>query len=152
MNRRHFLFTSTAVLASAVSTARAAKPPALPELIVYKSPTCGCCGQWVEHLQRAGFTAKVVDTEDMAAVKRRFGVPEDAASCHTAVVAGYFVEGHVPAADIKRLLAERPAGQGIAAPGMPMGSPGMEMGDHRQPYDVLLISRTRTSRVFAHHP
>src|SRR5215468_10835719 len=107
-------------------------------ITVHKDPTCRCCSGWVQHLQNAGFVTKVLDTSDIDAVKKRLGVPDDLAACHTAEVAGYIIEGHVPAAALKRFLAERPKARGLAVPGMPMGSPGME-GGTPQRYDVVLF-------------
>lgn len=98
------------------------------KMIVHKSPTCGCCGGWAKHMREAGFVVEEINEPDMTAVKARLGVPEKLASCHTAELDGYVVEGHVPAQAIAQLLKERPAAKGLAAPGMPMGSPGMEMG------------------------
>lgn len=121
------------------------------ELTVHKSPYCGCCAKWIEHVQRHGFTVKVIDTEDLAAVKRRLGVPDTMASCHTSVVGGYFVEGHVPAADIKRLLAQKPKAAGIAVPGMPLGAPGMELDGQTQPYATMLVAKDRRTSIFARH-
>lgn len=119
---------------------------------VYKSPTCGCCGDWVEHLRAAGFEVKVENVQDMVAVKRRLGVPDPMASCHTAVVDGYVVEGHVPAEDLRRFLVEAPDLAGIAVPGMPVGSPGMEVeGQPAQPYDVLAFDAQGRTKVFAEH-
>jgi hypothetical protein len=117
---------------------------------VAKSPYCGCCNQWIEHLRRAGFQIRVVDAEDVTPIARQLGVPDNLRSCHTAVVEGYVIEGHVPAADIRRLLAQRPAGTGLAVPGMPIGSPGMEQGNRRQPYNVILFEGNRRT-VFARH-
>lgn len=117
---------------------------------VYRDPTCGCCGAWIQYLRSNGYTVTSHEDQPMAAVKTRFGVPADAASCHTALVDGYVIEGHVPVQDIRRLLAERPDARGLAAPGMPRGSPGMEMGTPVR-YDVLLIGRDGTTRVFASH-
>jgi hypothetical protein len=108
-------------------------------ITVYKDPTCGCCSGWVQHLQNAGFAAKVLDTRDIDAVKRRLGVPDDLAACHTAEVAGHVVEGHVPAAALKRFLAEKPNATGLAVPGMPIDSPGME-GGRPEKYDVVLFT------------
>ncbi|MEN5119026.1 DUF411 domain-containing protein [Luteimonas sp. TWI662] len=120
---------------------------------VHKTATCGCCGKWVEHMQRDGFEVETLDVENLAAVKTRLGVPDAMASCHTAEIDGYFIEGHVPAADVRRLLAERPDARGIAVPGMPMGSPGMEMPDGRsQAYTVELVAADGTHRPFAEHP
>ena len=120
-------------------------------LTVYKSASCGCCAKWVEHVQKHGLSAKVVNVDDIMAVKAKAGIPEKLASCHTSMVNGYVVEGHVPAADIKKLLAAKPKAIGIAVPGMPMGSPGMEHGDHRQPYKTLLIKADGTTSTFAQH-
>lgn len=121
---------------------------------VYKSPTCGCCKAWVEHVRAAGFQAEVFDIseEELQQRKTRLGVGPRLASCHTALVNGYVVEGHVPAADITRLLKEKPAIAGIAAPGMPIGSPGMEVpGRRADKYDVLSFTKTGTTKVFASH-
>jgi hypothetical protein len=105
-----------------------------------KDPTCGCCSGWVQHLQNAGFATKVLDTRDIDAVKKRLGVPDDLAACHTAEVAGYVIEGHVPAAALSRFLAEKPNATGLAVPGMPIGSPGME-GGRPEKYDVVLFGQ-----------
>lgn len=121
--------------------------PAADEVVVYKSPTCGCCSKWVDHLRAAGFQTTTRDG-DVDAVKDRLGVPANLRSCHTGVVAGYVVEGHVPADVVKRLLRERPAGVGIAVPGMPLGSPGME-ASRSERYDILLFQRNGSSRVYA---
>jgi hypothetical protein len=109
-----------------------------PLITVHKDPSCGCCSGWVEHLQKAGFVTKVLESRDLDAVKSRLGVPDDLAACHTAEVAGYVIEGHVPAAALRRLLAEKPSAAGLAVPGMPIGSPGME-GGTPQLYDVVLF-------------
>ena len=108
-------------------------------ITVHKDPTCGCCSGWVQHLQNVGFVTKVLDTSDIDAVKRRLGVPDDLAACHTAEVAGFIIEGHVPAAALKRFLAEKPEATGLAVPGMPVGSPGME-GGRPEKYDVVLFT------------
>lgn len=124
----------------------------LPTVLVHKSPTCGCCGAWVEHMQRAGFTVQVDEREDLEPIRKQLGVPYAKGSCHTAEVDGYVVEGHVPADDVKRLLKERPEAKGLVLPGMPLGSPGMESPDGRvQPYTVELIEMNGTTRPFAHH-
>ena len=137
------------VLAAASTTAIAA---ALPVVAVYKTPWCGCCKLWVEHLRKAGFKVEVHDVEDLDAEKDRMGVPADKRSCHTARVAGYYVEGHVPAADIKRLLKDKPKAEGLVLPGMPIGSPGMEMPDGRtQPFAVELVDAKGGTTVFARH-
>ena len=125
---------------------------ALPEMIVHKSPTCGCCTSWVEHIQKAGFPVQVVEMEDVTPVKHRVGVPPGRGSCHTAIVAGYFVEGHVPAQDVVRLLRERPQARGLALPGMPAGSPGMELpSGYVQPYTVQLVARDGSTTAFSRH-
>jgi hypothetical protein len=130
-----------AVMAGLAATAfaPAALAPEPPRVLVSKDPTCGCCNGWIEHLRGAGFPVTVVDTNRINAVKKRHGVPDDIASCHTAEVGGYVLEGHVPAAEVKRLLAERPQARGLAVPGMPMGSPGMEMDGMTETYEVILF-------------
>jgi hypothetical protein len=126
----------------------AAQRPA-PVVEVYKSPTCGCCALWVKHLEASGFRTKVSDVEDMVAVKKKLGVPARGQSCHTAVVDGFVLEGHVPAADVQRLLKERPKVAGLAVPGMPIGSPGMEVGTTVQRYDVVAFDKQGQLNVFA---
>ena len=120
-------------------------------MTVMKSPTCGCCAKWIEHVQAHGIAVKVVNVPDIMAVKAKAGVPNELASCHTAKINGYVVEGHVPADDIKKLLATKPEARGIAVPGMPMGSPGMEHGDHREPYQTMLIKTDGSGTIFARH-
>ncbi len=123
---------------------------ALPEVVVYKSATCGCCAEWVSHLRRHGSPVKSTDVSDLQAVKARHGVPADLQSCHTALVAGYVVEGHVPADLVGRLLREKPRVLGLAVPGMPAGSPGMETADGRvDRYQVLTFDRSGKTAVFA---
>ena len=125
---------------------------ALPVVDVYKSPTCGCCSKWVEHLRKEGFEVRTTDTSDLTDLKASHAVPRQVESCHTALVAGYVLEGHVPAADVQRLLRERPAIAGLAVPGMPIGSPGMEVpGTKAQPYDVIAFDKTGRTEVFARH-
>ena len=125
---------------------------ALASVLVHKNPSCGCCDLWVEHLRNAGYQVEVRDEEDLNAVKERLGVPYGKGSCHTAEVGGYIVEGHVPAEDIKRLLAEKPDARGLVLPGMPLGSPGMEVPDGTvQPYTVELVQRDGTTVAFAEH-
>ena len=125
---------------------------AAPTILVYKDPSCGCCGNWVKHLEAAGFTVTVKEVEDTAVMRKRLGMPEKFGGCHTATMAGYVLEGHVPAKEVKRLLASRPTAVGLSVPGMPIGSPGMEVGDRMDPYDVLLIDRAGRASVFAHYP
>lgn len=111
----------------------------LPSMVVHRSPTCSCCESWVAAMRKAGFAASVVDEDDISAVKARLKVPDALASCHTAEVGGYVVEGHTPADAVKRLLKERPNAIGLAVPGMPNGSPGMDMGGPEEAYDVVLF-------------
>ena len=153
MHRRAFLAgaAATPILVTPLlaTTARADAPV----VSVAKTPTCGCCGDWVDHMRAAGFEVEVQDVADetLAGLKQRLGLAPDQTSCHTAQVEGYVVEGHVPAEDVRRLLAERPEARGLAVPGMPAGSPGMEMGDMRDPFDTLLIGTDGTAAVFARH-
>ena len=145
--------TSQDVAAGDVTPAAAtAQAPAVPAdsttVTVYKSPTCGCCKEWEKHMRESGFTVVSHDVSDLNAVKHQHGVTQDIGSCHTATVGGYVLEGHVPAADVKRLLAERPAIAGLAVPGMPMGSPGME-GIYSDKFNVVAFDRTGGRSVFA---
>lgn len=117
---------------------------------VWKDPNCGCCQDWVDHMQTNGFAVKVHDTGNNA-VRARLGLPQKLGSCHTALVGGYVVEGHVPASDVRKLLQQKPKALGLAVPGMPVGSPGMDgavYGDRRDPYDVLLVAHDGSTRVF----
>lgn len=129
-----------------------AATPALAEPLVevWKAASCGCCGGWVDHMTAEGFTVRVHTMDDVAPVKAMLGVPAALESCHTATVDGYVVEGHVPAADIRRLLAERPKARGLSAPGMPADAPGMDMKTG-QPYDVVLFGGAEVPTVFARH-
>ena len=138
--------------APSVAVSASTAPLALPLVTVHKTPTCGCCGLWVDHLRAAGFEVQVNDSEDLSPIKQSAGVPAEKASCHTARVGDYFVEGHVPAEDIKRLLSERPDAKGLVLPGMPAGSPGMETPDGRQqPYTVELVRHDGSTVEFAKH-
>jgi hypothetical protein len=137
-----------AAAATLVSCGVGAQAKPVP-ITVYKSPTCGCCAKWVEHLQAAGFRPEVHDETQMDAVKTKVGVPADLRSCHTAIVDGYAIEGHVPADVIRKLLEERPKVAGIAVPGMPVGSPGMESGDQKTPYDVVAYTKDGTTSIYA---
>jgi len=119
-----------------------------PVVKVYKTPTCGCCSKWVDHLRDEGFRVESVDLDDLTEIKRQQGVPRELASCHTAVVDGYAVEGHVPADVIRKLLSERPEVRGIAVPGMPMGSPGME-GPYKDDYEVFTFDENGPRDVYA---
>lgn len=144
LNRRTLLIAASAA---------AAAGPALAEdrrMTAYKTPWCGCCDGWVAHTRAAGWTVEVVEREDLAPIRARYGVPDRYAGCHTAVAGAYAIEGHVPAADVERLLRERPMAVALAAPGMPAGSPGMEAAG-RQPYVTLLIDRAGQTVVFGRH-
>lgn len=145
ISRRGFLGLSAAAVVACAAPAQA------KVMKVYRSPSCGCCGGWVDHLRAAGFQATVEMMDDVGPVAERLGVPQHMHSCHTGEAGGYFFEGHVPAADVARLLRERPDARGIAVPGMPIGSPGMEMGDRRDAYQTLLVDRGGRVSVFAIH-
>jgi hypothetical protein len=118
------------------------------EMTVYRSPTCGCCGKWLEHMKKNGFVVKDIKIEDMPGIKKKYGVPENLQSCHTALVGGYVVEGHVPAADVGELLKKRPNAAGLTVPGMPSGTPGMEMGGRKDPFTVLEFDKQGNARIF----
>ncbi len=145
LSRRGFLGLSAAAIVACGATAP------VKAIKVYRSPSCGCCGGWVDHLRASGFEVAVEMMEDTSLASARLGVPERLRSCHTGEAGGYFVEGHVPASDVERLLRERPDARGIAVPGMPMGSPGMEMGGRRESYRTLLVDRGGAISVFAQH-
>lgn len=148
-SRRKWLLGLLA-LGSVSASTLAAKPPAIP-IDVWKDPNCGCCNDWIAHLHANGFIANPIDRGNNAA-RARLGMPQKFASCHTALVQGYVIEGHVPAADIVRLLKERPRALGLAVPGMPIGSPGMDgavYGGRRDPYQVLLVQKDGSSAVFS---
>ncbi len=147
MNRKTFLKSLLAVPVAFAGRLRAAGIP----VSVYKTPTCGCCGQWVAHMKANGFDLTVQDVPDTTPFRTKYGVPAAMASCHTAIVAGYAVEGHVPAADIQRMLKEKPKAGGLAVPGMVAGSPGME-GPTPQPYSVLMFTADGKSSVYASYP
>ena len=152
-SRRRFVLALAGALAAGAATRSALATSSQPQLIeVFKTATCGCCGAWVDHLKANGFQVKVNDVADTAISRKQLGMPEKFGSCHTARVGGYVVEGHVPALDIKRLLATRPVALGLAVPGMPVGSPGMEDGSRRDAFQVLLIDRRGQDSVFASYP
>jgi hypothetical protein len=159
ITRRAFFNLAGTALGGAAFTAvgvrllEAQQQPALAPMTIYKSASCGCCKQWVDHARANGFTVRIVDTEDLNSVKREMGIPAALASCHTVVVGSYLVEGHVPAGDIKRLLRDRPRVRGLAVPGMPIGSPGMEQGpvSGYERYDVIAFEQNGATRVFASH-
>ena len=151
-SRRHLLLALAATPAALAAAHAHANPFKLPTVHVWKSPTCGCCTAWVEHMRKAGFTVNVSEVDDTGPTRRRLGMPAKLGSCHTALVGGYVLEGHVPADDVKRLLRTKTAGLGLSVPGMPVGSPGMEMGPRLDPYDVLLVQRDGSTSVFSHYP
>lgn len=132
------------------STALGVSAPLPPAVTVYKSPTCGCCTKWVDHLKAHGYTVTAKDVDNVDPLKAELGVPSQLASCHTALVGGYVIEGHVPAQDIDRLLREKPKVVGIAVPGMPLGSPGMEAA-RKDAYEVLTFDANGATKVFAKH-
>jgi hypothetical protein len=147
MHRRDLLKAGLAGAASAAGLRVSAD--VLPEVTVHRDPSCDCCGAWGEHLRSAGFPVRIIETSNLNAIKKRLDVPADLLSCHTAQVAGYVVEGHVPAGAIRRLLAEGPQARGLAVPGMPVGSPGME-GGAPDTYQVVLFG-PEGRRVFAQY-
>lgn len=152
MSRKHWTMLTVLGVAATVAgvflIVKTSPASATSTVIVYKSPTCGCCTKWVQYMRRRGYRVETHDVREMGAVKGENGIPGTLQSCHTAVVDGYVVEGHVPADVIEQLLAERPPAVGIAVPGMPEGSPGME-GTRWERYDVLLFDRAGGTRVYA---
>jgi hypothetical protein len=156
-SRREWLRRASALLVAAVAApiafrdvaAQGGQTGQIPRaLTVYKSPTCDCCKAWVAHVQRAGFTVTARDLADLSEVKAAFGIPRALESCHTAQIGGYLVEGHVPADLIEKMLREKPVGRGLAVPGMPVGSPGMEGGTPER-YQVMLFDKSGSARVYA---
>jgi len=137
-------------LGTVTLVAQAKSAPTKTPITVYKTPTCGCCGKWVEHMEANGFKVTVVNMADTSAERAKQGVPARLGSCHTAVTGGYAIEGHVPAADVKRLLHDKPALAGLAAPGMPAGSPGMDV-PNSPPFDVIAFDKQGKTTVFATH-
>jgi hypothetical protein len=121
-------------------------------MVVYHDPSCGCCTKWIEHMEKSGFNVRDIRTTNMDAVKEWLHVPNHLMSCHTAIIGGYVIEGHVPAVDVKRLLEQRPDVQGLSVPGMPMGSPGMEYQGREQPYNVLLFNAAGDAAIYNHYP
>lgn len=147
--RRSFLYLVLAAALAWTGNVWLAAQTAKPQLTVYKSPTCGCCSKWVEHMQANGFEVKAINVDDVDKVKREHGVPASAASCHTGLVNGYVVEGHVPADAVLKMLKEKPAIAGIAVPGMPMGSPGMEVpSGQKDPYTIVSFDKTGKTGVY----
>jgi len=147
--KSHYRYGILALLMAATS---ASSQQRTPSITVFKDRTCSCCKKWIAHLEANGFKTVVKEVDGTAPYQKQFHVPANLASCHTAVVGKYVIEGHVPAADLKRLLVAKPAGTvGLAVPGMPVGSPGMEMGDRSAEYAVVAFSATGSTRVFAKH-
>lgn len=147
---RRTALRALAILTALPFTTHAQRAPLLIE--VYKSPTCGCCGDWIKYLERSGFRVRVNVVADTSPHRARLGIPEKFGSCHTALVDGYVIEGHVPVREIRRLLAERPVAVGIAVPDMPVGSPGMDGPAYRgrvDSYDVLLVRKDGSASLFA---
>jgi hypothetical protein len=157
LTRRAWLGRAAGAIGGALTLAAmlpgtSAASPKPVSITIYKDPMCGCCTKWVEHLRAKGFATQVHDRSDMDALKDSLGVPKDLRSCHTAVVGRYVVEGHVPAADVEQLLASKSTTLiGLAVPGMPAGSPGMETGGRADRYDVIAFGAKGTTRVFARH-
>jgi Predicted metal-binding protein len=150
MKRRLFLSTSGALAVFAAVPARAIESARVVQL--FKSATCGCCGNWANHMRSAGFTVQVTDVADTTAARKRLGMPDRFGSCHTATVDGYAIEGHVPATEVKRLLAMKTKAIGLAVPGMPPSAPGMDVRARSDPYQVFLIDVSGQSSVFADYP
>ena len=149
LNRRLFLGAAAFI---GLSGPGCAQTPASRNLTVFKTPTCACCDAWITHMREAGFSTTITVLPSLQSVRSSAGMPDALASCHTGRVGGYLVEGHVPAQDVIRLLAERPTAVGLAVPAMPLGSPGMETPQgHKEPYDTLLVLRSGDTRVFARH-
>lgn len=158
-HRRQWLATALPLLGAGLAAvlaprlAKAAAPTSVP-VEVWKDPQCGCCQDWVDHMQANGFAVKVHETGNNA-VRARLGLPQKLGSCHTALVGGYLLEGHVPASDVHALLKQKPKALGLAVPGMPVGSPGMDgavYGGRKDPYDVLLVAHDGSTRVFKSYP
>ena len=152
IDRRMFMTGLAAALAPAPAALGATSAADSPLMKVVRAPDCGCCGAWIDHLRAAGFAVDVTMSDDVAAFKEQHGVPQALWSCHTALVQGYLIEGHVPARDILRLLDERPDAVALTVPGMPWGAPGMGPEAERDAYDVILIRRDGGTEVFARYP
>ena len=148
LNRREFVRQAIGVGAAIAAAPRIARAIAPITMTVYKSPTCGCCKEWIKHVEANGFACTVIEREDLAPIKRQLGVPRNMESCHTAVIGKYLIEGHVPADLVKDVLAKRPDILGLAVPGMVVGTPGMETGP-AQPYKVMAFTKDGSSRVYA---
>ena len=145
---RKFLVLFLIGFLSSVNTTFAEPVSKNTEVVVYRNPSCGCCGKWIKHLKANKFTVKEIILDNVDSIKKRYGVPKELASCHTAVVGDYVIEGHVPAGDIENLLATKPKHVGIAVPGMPVGTPGMEMGGRKDSYKVIAFDDKNRTQVF----
>ena len=150
IERRIFVFGAVAAIAGLGIGGWAIAPTRAADIRVFKSPSCGCCNGWIDHLRKNGFSVEVVEQEDVSPIKARLGVPSFLESCHTASIGNYVIEGHVPAADIQRLLELKPEARGLAVPGMPVGSPGMEYENQRERFEVVLFGE-RGNFVFARY-
>jgi hypothetical protein len=147
-----FKITVAAMALCLAALIHAQTPPAAkPVVTVYKDATCGCCSLWIEHMKASGFEVKALDVEDIDVVKKTYGVPPALTSCHTALVGGYVLEGHVPADSVKRMMSEKPAIAGIAVPGMPAGSPGMEVPGRKDAFSVISFDKTGKQAVYDKH-
>ena len=152
MKRRTVLQRASLALLATVLTPTLALAERKPQITVYKTPSCGCCHEWIAHLEAHGFAVVANDVPNTAPYRERYGVPKELGSCHTGIVEGYALEGHVPASEIKRLLAEKPQARGLSVPGMPVGTPGMEVeGTRRDAFDVVLFSDGGRRSVYRHY-
>jgi hypothetical protein len=151
MPRRTFLQVFTTATTSALFSRSGVAANVLPTVVAYRNPGCGCCEKWTGHMKTAGFEIVMEDDADLATRKTKLGVPEKLAGCHTALIGNYVIEGHVPPDDIIRFLAEKPDALGLAVAGMPIGSPGMEMGESREPFDVIMFKADGSSESYAKH-
>jgi len=150
--RMRWFAVGAALLVGAARIPPSGAQDALPSVTVYKSPTCGCCSKWIEHMKAQGFDVKSTDQTDVTPIKTQYGVPADAQSCHTALVGGYVLEGHVPASAVKKLLNEKPKVVGLAVPGMPVGSPGMEVPSGQvEAYNVVAFDKAGKQTVYEKH-
>ena len=149
-NKIYYILPAVFIVSLVIGFSLPSKVVHAEDILVYKSPTCGCCKKWVKHLEKEGFNVTTKDYRDMQPIKKMFGVKPQFQSCHTAKVGKYFIEGHVSASDIKKLLKEKPDIKGLSAPGMPMGSPGME-GHRKDKYDVIAIDKNNKGTVYSKH-
>lgn len=152
MNHKKTILAISLILASGAAICAKKEDSTKPvDIVVYRSPTCGCCEKWLAHLKQNNFNIQDIVTDNVQAIKDKYGVSQEMASCHTAIVDGYVVEGHVPAKDILTLLKTKPKVIGISVPGMPKGTPGMETGEAKDPYDVISFDRDKRFEIFSNH-